>query len=138
MNVLVCIEYKQSAAEHQIHTLYAIHHIRTCPSLRQHPQQLATGGYLAGYGPWHEYPCPHLPLLRTQAARAPLHLHGAGHGHARSKESSVEPVLRRHRAWQVKCPRRNQRLMPLHQLSRPLLRASIMSVRFANGSMDIV
>ena len=57
----------------------------------------------------------HTPLLWT--VRAPLHLPGAGHGHARSFGSSVEPALLAHRARQVKWPRRHRRPMPLHRPS---------------------
>ena len=59
--------------------------------MSQHPRRQAFAGYLAGYGPWHEHPLAHRPLLRT--TRAPFHLPGAGRGHAQSKESSVEPAL---------------------------------------------
>ena len=69
------------------------------------------------------------------AARAPLHLPGTGHGHARSKESSVEPALQPHRTRQVKWPRKNQQLMPLHQHSLVL---QIFPFRITNGSKDIV
>ena len=110
--------------------LTTIHHSdMRIACLRLHPRRQPPAGYPAGSGPCYEHPRPLLLAPRV----APRHQRAARRGRARSKESSAEPAAASCSASKVS---KKESISDI--FASALLRASIMSVRVANGSMDSV